>query len=84
VIIAVIAELERNLIVERVRAGMRQARLEGAHISRPSLALDHEAICGDRQHGQSIREIAKGPRISTATVERVLRRHPARDLEKTA
>ncbi len=34
VIIGAIAELERNLIIERVRAGMRRARLEG----RPSFA----------------------------------------------
>ena len=32
VIIGAIAELERNLIIERVRAGMRRARLEGRHI----------------------------------------------------
>src|ERR1019366_3240288 len=31
VIIGAIAELERNLIIERVRAGMRRARLEGRH-----------------------------------------------------
>lgn len=30
VIIGAIAELERNLIIERVRAGMRRARLEGS------------------------------------------------------
>ena len=34
VIIGAIAELERSLIVERVRAGMRRARLEGQHIGR--------------------------------------------------
>ena len=38
VIIGAIAELERNLIVERVRAGMRRARLEGQHIGRHPLA----------------------------------------------
>jgi len=34
VIIGAIAELERNLIIERVRAGMRRARLEGQRIGR--------------------------------------------------
>ena len=33
-IIGAIAELERNLIVERVRAGMRRAKLEGQRIGR--------------------------------------------------
>ena len=43
-IIGAIAELERNLIVERVRAGMRRARLEGRHIGRRSLNFDRAAI----------------------------------------
>ena len=76
IIIGAVAELERNLIIERVRAGMRRARLEGQHIGRNPLVLDNAAIQRDRQHGQSIREIAKGHRISTATVQRVLRKLP--------
>jgi DNA invertase Pin-like site-specific DNA recombinase len=72
VIIGAIAELERNLIIERVRAGMRLARLEGRQIGRPTLALDREAIVRDRQHGQSLGQIAKTHRISRATVHRVI------------
>ena len=72
VIIGAIAELERNLIIERVRAGMRRARLEGRHIGRMPLILDREAIRSDRCRGQSLRQIARGHRISTATVRRVL------------
>jgi len=67
-IIAAIAELERSLIVERVRAGMRRARLDGTHIGRQPLTLDHEAIQRERCQGQSLRQIAKGHRVSTATV----------------
>ena len=77
IIIGAVAELERNLIIERVRAGMRRARLEGQHIGRNPLVLDNAAIQRDRQHGQSIREIAKGHRVSTATIQRVLRKLPA-------
>ncbi len=47
VIIGAIAELERNLIIERVRSGMRRARLEGRQIGRRSLDLDREAILRD-------------------------------------
>jgi DNA invertase Pin-like site-specific DNA recombinase len=72
VIIGAIAELERNLIVERVRAGMRRARLEGRPIGRPALDLDREAILRDRQHGHSLGHIAKAHRISRATVHRVI------------
>ena len=88
VIVAAIAELERSLIIERVRAGMRRARLEGTHIGRNPLVLDHEAIRRERCQGQSLRQIARGHRISTATVQRVLRKHPVpvpvQDLQKSA
>ena len=72
VIIGAIAELERSLIVERVRAGMRRARLEGRPIGRPALALDREAIVRDRQRGQSLGQIARTHSISRATVHRVI------------
>ena len=77
VIIGAIAELERSLIVERVRAGMRRARLEGQHIGRQPLVLDNAAIQQDRSRGLSLRQIAKGHRVSTATIQRVLRKNPA-------
>lgn len=75
VIIGAIAELERNLIVERVRAGMRRARLEGRHIGRPALQLDREGILRDRRCGRSIGQIAKEHSISRTTVHRVLHEH---------
>ena len=84
VIIGAIAELERNLIIERVRAGMRRARLEGRHIGRNPLELDDEAIRRERCQGQSLRQIARGHRISTATVLRVLRRHTPTTEEQVA
>jgi DNA invertase Pin-like site-specific DNA recombinase len=84
VIIGAVAELESNLIIERVRAGMRRARLEGQHIGRNPLVLDNAAIQQDRLHGQSLRQIAKGHRISTATVRRVLSERPAQLLDKIA
>jgi DNA invertase Pin-like site-specific DNA recombinase len=72
VIIGAIAELERSLVVERVRAGMRRARLDGQHIGRRPLELDRAAILRDRQHGQSLGQIAKAHNISRATVHRVI------------
>ena len=59
VIIGAVAELERSLIVERVRAGMRRAKLEGRHIGRKALVLDRAAIRRDRQNGQSLGQLAK-------------------------
>jgi DNA invertase Pin-like site-specific DNA recombinase len=79
VIIGAIAELERNLIVERVRAGMRRAKLEGRHIGRRPVEVDREAILCDRRRGDSLREIARYHRVSTATVRRVLGNQPPED-----
>ena len=73
IIIGAIAELERSLIIERVRAGMRRAKLEGRHIGRNPLVLDQAGILRDRAQGMSLRQIGKTHRISTATVTRVLR-----------
>ena len=73
VIIGAIAELERNLIIERVRAGMRRAKLEGRHIGRRPLELDRAAIQRDRSRGLSLNQIARTHNISKATVVRVLR-----------
>ena len=72
VIIGAIAELERSLIVERVRAGMRRAKLEGRHIGRKPLELDRPAIFRDRARGQSLAQLAKSYRVSRATIHRVL------------
>jgi len=70
------------------RAGMRRAKLDGTHIGRNPLVLDHEAIHRGRCQGKSLRQIAKGHRISTATVQRVPRKHPTPvvvlDLQKSA
>jgi DNA invertase Pin-like site-specific DNA recombinase len=72
VIIGAIGELERNLIIERVRAGMRRARLEGRHIGRKPLELDRESIVRDRGRGLSLGELARTYRASRTTIRRVL------------
>jgi len=72
VIIGAIAELERNLIIERVRAGMRRARLEGRRIGRAPLDVDRRAVLRDRANGLSLTDIAKAHHISRASVCRIL------------
>jgi DNA invertase Pin-like site-specific DNA recombinase len=84
VIIGAIAELERNLIIERVRAGMRRARLEGQHIGRKPLVLDRAAILRGREQGHSLGQLAKSHRVSRATIHRVLRDGVSKGLEKPA
>jgi DNA invertase Pin-like site-specific DNA recombinase len=73
VIISVVAELERSLIIERVRAGMRRAKLEGRHIGRKPLVIDREAVLSERAHGRSLTQIANSFRISRATVSRLIK-----------
>jgi DNA invertase Pin-like site-specific DNA recombinase len=84
VIIGAIAELERNLIVERVKAGMRRARLEGRQIGRQPLVLDRDAIFRDRQRGLSLGQLAKNYGASRATIHRVLREHTSTSQEQVA
>lgn len=72
VIIGAIAELERNLIVERVRAGMRRARLEGRRIGRKPVEVDREAVLCDRRRGRSLAQLASEYGVSRTTIHRLL------------
>ena len=73
VIIGAIAELERNLIIERVRAGMRRAKLEGRQIGRTPLQVDRVALLRDRENGKSLADLVTAYRISKASVCRVIK-----------
>jgi len=76
-IIGAIAELERSLIIERVRAGMRRAKLEGRHVGRKSpLIVDRMTICLYRDRGLSLAEIAHEHGVSRSTVARILKQTP--------
>jgi DNA invertase Pin-like site-specific DNA recombinase len=73
-IIGAIAELERSLIVERVKAGMRRAKLEGRRIGRAPLIINREQVVADRRSGMSLTRVAKKHRISRASVCRLAAR----------
>ena len=70
-IIGAISDLERSLIVERVRAGMRRAKLEGRRIGRAPLHFDRQQVVADRRSGMSLTEVAKQYHVSRATVCRL-------------
>jgi DNA invertase Pin-like site-specific DNA recombinase len=70
-IVGAISELERSLIVERVRAGMRRAKLEGRRIGRAPLDIDRQQVVADRRSGMSLTEVAKKYHVSRATVCRL-------------
>jgi DNA invertase Pin-like site-specific DNA recombinase len=69
-IIGCIAELERSLIVERIKAGMRRRKLEGFRLGRVPLSIDHQALVRDRLPGMSLTNVAKKYGVSRASVVR--------------
>lgn len=73
VIISAIAELERSLIVERVRAGMRRAKLEGRRLGRAPLDVDRTALVRDRLSGMSLTHTSRKYGVSRASVVRLVR-----------
>jgi len=73
VIVSAMAELERCVIIERVRAGMRRAKLEGRRIGRAPLNVNRVVLLRDRERGLSLNQLAKAHGISKASVCRVLR-----------
>lgn len=73
VIVSAMAELERCIIIERVRAGMRRARLEGRQIGRARLDVDRQQVIQDRRSGMSLTQVAKKHGISRATVCRLMK-----------
>jgi DNA invertase Pin-like site-specific DNA recombinase len=79
-----IAELERSLIVERIRAGMRRAKLEGQRLGRAPLDIDREALVRDRLSGMSLTEVAKKYGVSRASVVRFVREAQRRQVVAAA
>ncbi len=71
-VLGAVAELERSLIVERVRAGLRNARAKGKTLGRPQTAVDAARIGRLRAQGSSIREIAAELGYSRSLVHKTL------------
>jgi len=67
-VLGAVAELERNLIVERVRAGLRHARSKGKRLGRPRKPVDASEILSLRRAGISWRVIARKLGLSVGTV----------------
>ena len=67
-VLGAVAELERNLIVERVRAGLRHARAKGKRLGRPKKSIDVAQIKSMRAAGASWRVIARKLGVSVGSV----------------
>jgi DNA invertase Pin-like site-specific DNA recombinase len=70
-IIAAIAQLERSLIVERVKAGLRRARAEGRQLGRPRLQVDHRQVEKVVARGLSVRAAARELGVSPSSYLRL-------------
>lgn len=57
-VLGAVAELERSLIAERVRAGLRNARAKGKRLGRPRVFVDRARIAALRAQGLSWAKIA--------------------------
>jgi DNA invertase Pin-like site-specific DNA recombinase len=67
-IIGAMAEFERSLIQERVKAGLRNAILKGKTLGRPRRIVNGDQMARLREQGASLREIAKAVGASPGTV----------------
>ena len=75
-IVGAVAQFERGLIAERVRAGMAHARAMGKRIGRPRAKVDLEAVRNLRSQGESLRNIATALEVPISRVRRALAAAP--------
>jgi len=69
-VLGAVAELERSLIAERVKAGLRNARAKGKKLGRPKVAVDAAAVASLRARGASWAAIAYDLGVGEGTVRR--------------
>ena len=80
-VLGAVAELERSLIAERVRAGLRNARSKGKKLGRPRVGVDAARIASLRASGASWQTITRQLGISAGTAKRAfynLSKNPSR------
>ena len=68
-----LAQLERAMIVERVKAGVAEAKRQGKHCGRPRRVFRRDEAVALRRSGTSWREIARRLGVSQATIRRTVR-----------
>ena len=80
-VLGAVAELERSLIAERVRAGLRNARAKGRRLGRPRKAVDAARVAQLRAQGVSWRAVGAAlgvaPRTAFVAAQRRLKIPPA-------
>jgi putative DNA-invertase from lambdoid prophage Rac len=82
-LIGVFAEFERDLIRERVIAGLANAKAKGKKLGRPNGDVDIEKLLGLRRQGLTVRGIAKEMKLSVGFVHKTLKNYPSQSLDKS-
>ncbi len=72
-IISAVAQLERDIIAERVKAGLRRAKENGKKLGRPKVSIDLEAVEVLQDQGKSLRQIAQLLNVAKSTLYDALR-----------
>jgi DNA invertase Pin-like site-specific DNA recombinase len=67
-IVGAMAEFERSLIQERVRAGLRHARAKGKRLGRPRVRVDASRIASLRASGASWHTISEKLGVGIGTL----------------
>jgi DNA invertase Pin-like site-specific DNA recombinase len=80
-LIGAMAEFERALIQERVRAGLRHARSKGKRLGRPVHAVDVPAFLRLRSEGKTWQQIADATGVPLRTVHRAVAAVPKTPLQ---
>jgi DNA invertase Pin-like site-specific DNA recombinase len=71
-IIGAMAQLERDIIRERVKAGLARAKARGIRLGRPRVPVVAEELVALREQGLSVGAMASRLRCSRSTVRRYL------------
>jgi DNA invertase Pin-like site-specific DNA recombinase len=75
--LGVFAELERGIIVERIKAGVARARAQGKHMGRPRIDAKLESRIRERlRAGDGMLKIAKEVGVGSGTVQRIAKDMP--------
>lgn len=75
-----VAEFERAIIAERVKAGMKAAKIRGKRMGRPNASFDKERATQLKSEGFGVREIALTLGISKSTTARYLSQKPLENI----
>jgi DNA invertase Pin-like site-specific DNA recombinase len=71
-VLASVAEFERDLIRDRVLAGLRRAKAQGVRLGRPRTPVDMSRVLALRAQGRTMRAISRTLGLSAMAISRAL------------